>query len=281
MGHEEIKPAEAKSKTVIDKAAEWIARNPYMVLGLAVIGVLGGMASIFALPYAAFPWRFGPRHDLSYCIAPIRTPIVQISKPSDVSISYKGVPVTGNVTAALVAIWNDGREPIRREEFLTPITLRLPDNVRILELSALKVSRSIVGFSMVHSNAPASSATLDWKILEHNDGVLLQIVYSGNTDTRISLDGTIVGQNAIHFQSVLPNKSAPRTVMLAVIFLGVWLFCVRTILRVFRVLKASKLVLRWIAAIVILFFGTGAFVLSLMFYMLMCRGWMDTTPFDF
>jgi hypothetical protein len=281
MESEEAKSPQAAPKSVIDRAAEWIARNPYMVLGLAAIAVLGGLASIFALPYAAFPWRFGPKRDLSYCIAPIRTPIVQTSKPSDVAISYKGLPVTGNVTAAQVAIWNDGREPIRREDLLTPIVLRLPDNVNILELTALKVSRAIAGFSMAQSNAPATIAALDWRILEHNDGVFLQIVYAGNTEARISLQGVIVGQDAVHLVTTLTNRSAPRSFVVGFILFACWLFCVRAILNTLRLLKGRKWAVRVIGTIVIFAFAMGACVLTLMSYLLVSRGFVNTTPFGF
>jgi hypothetical protein len=79
---------------------------------LGLIGCFGSLASIIGLPFAVFPWLASPQRDLRYIVNPVRTPIVQTAKPSEVSVLYKGRPVSGNVTAVQVAIWNAGREPV-------------------------------------------------------------------------------------------------------------------------------------------------------------------------
>jgi hypothetical protein len=193
---------------------------------LGFLGFLGSIASIIALVLSIFPWLSSPKRELCYCINPVRTPFVQTTNLSAVSVYYKGVRVNGNVTAAHIAIWNAGREPIRREDILSPITLLVggeaswhywtkrdhtgglhgsnmgPDWVTeptILEVTFLKPSRSECEFKADNTNDEMTFEGLlglDWKILEHNDGALIQIVYAGTQYMPIELEGTIIGQKS-------------------------------------------------------------------------------------
>src|SRR5258705_12586636 len=90
----------------------FISAHPFGVC----VAFLGALASIIALMLGFFPWMVAPHRNLVYSINRVRTPIVQSSAPSDVSISYKGKPINGNVTAVQIGIWNAGREPIRSED---------------------------------------------------------------------------------------------------------------------------------------------------------------------
>src|SRR4051812_48789711 len=91
--------------------------------GYLLFGVVAGMASIFAFGATPFPWLFSAKRELVYSVNAVRTPIVQTAKESPVTVSYRGTPVEGNVTAVQIAIWNAGREPIRHEDILSPIIL--------------------------------------------------------------------------------------------------------------------------------------------------------------
>jgi hypothetical protein len=117
---------------------------------------LGAVASIIGLVFSVFPWLAASRKDLSFCINPVRTPIVQIAKQSDVSVSYRGIPVIGNVTAVQIAIWNAGREPIKGDDVLRPIILHMATN-QIMEASILKTTRDVSEFQLV-SNSIASNS---------------------------------------------------------------------------------------------------------------------------
>jgi hypothetical protein len=154
---------------------------------------LGAVASIIGLVFSVFPWLAASRKDLSFCINPVRTPIVQIAKQSDVSVSYRGIPVIGNVTAVQIAIWNAGRERIKGDDVLRPIILHMATN-QIMEASILKTTRDVSEFQLVSNSIVSNSIGMKWRILEKNDGALLQIVYSGGMDVPLELDGVLVGQ---------------------------------------------------------------------------------------
>jgi hypothetical protein len=160
---------------------------------LGFIGCLGSLASIIGLLFSFFPWWSAPKKDLSFCINPVRTPIVQIAKRSDVSVSYKGKAVDGDVTAVQIAIWNAGREPIKADDVLKPIILHTATN-QIIESLILKTTRNVCEFQLTSNNIGSNSIGMKWRILEHDDGALLQIVYSGDSDVPLTLDGILVGQ---------------------------------------------------------------------------------------
>jgi hypothetical protein len=284
--HEDMEAADFKGMPTKPKGGrilEFFRQHPL----LGFLGCLGSIASIVALPYTVFPWLGGPKRDLSYCIAPIRVPIVQSVKTSDVTVSYRGQPVSGNVTAVQIAIWNAGREPIRGDDLLTPVVLHTPEDVVMMEVAPLKITRDVIGFKLATTKAPSSAATLSWKILEHNDGVVLQVVYAGSVGVPLKLEGTIIGQQSPHEKSAAHVGKVPLLQRALVLFLPLcMLFSANLIVKdVFRGLRSDwKNRLRRVAIIrglaglglvagcvyVVWFFGTA-------FY----RASVTVTPFDF
>ncbi len=259
---------------------------------LGFLGCLGSLASIMALPFAVFPSLVAPKRELSFCVNPVRTPIVQTAKSSDVSILYKGHRVAVDVTAVQVAVWNSGREPIKAPDCLSPVTLRIPDGVQLLDAKPLSISRSVLGFEMkplltavlTNSSDPNSipqfsdtSITLSWKILEHNDGALIQIVYVGDSSVPLSLQGTIVGQKQPY--EVKSSNVARKEIaeFLKYPVTGVALFIIAAILTNVRIKSRVGL------------FGTRMVVVIGMVILLMCAfsaldSWGNRhshTPFGF
>ena len=160
---------------------------------LGLIGCLGSFASIIALPFGVFPWLAAPKRELSFCINPVRIPIVQIARRSDVSVLYKGKATTGDVTAMQIAVWNAGRESIKSDDVLRPIILRMETN-QIMESSILKFTRDVSEFQIDTNRISSNAFGMKWRILEKNDGALFQIVYSGNPEAPLTVDGIIQGQ---------------------------------------------------------------------------------------
>ena len=170
----------------------FISAHPFGVC----VAFLGAVASIVALILGVFPWLTAPHRHLVYRINPVRTPIVQTTAPSDVSILYKGKPVSGNVTAVQIAIWNAGREPIKSEDILRNIVIQVGTN-QIMEAKIVKSSREVCEFQFDSNKVAFSSMGVTWRILEKNDGASVQLVYSGTPDVKVSVEGTIVGERVV------------------------------------------------------------------------------------
>src|SRR6266702_8515767 len=119
-----------------NKFLHFISTHPFGVC----VAFIASLATIGGIPLSIYLYNAVPRRELTYCIYPVRTSIVQSTNISDVTVSYKGHQINGNVSAAQVAIWNAGREPIRPDDILSPIILSIPDS-EILDFKSMKVSR--------------------------------------------------------------------------------------------------------------------------------------------
>jgi hypothetical protein len=91
-----------------------------------VYGAITGICSIIGLPLSIFLY-FAARDvpNLSYYESPSRTSIVAAEDTSKLKVQYDGQDIQGNLSAALVTIWNAGRKPILNSDFLTPLTFRM------------------------------------------------------------------------------------------------------------------------------------------------------------
>ena len=105
--------------------------------------------------------------------------------------------IKGDVTAAQVAIWNDGTESIRPENVLSPVCILLHPSVTILEAKIRKVSRGVIGAAVNVSRLTDGVVPVTWKILEHNDGAVIQLIFAGSTETDIAVDGIVEGQPTV------------------------------------------------------------------------------------
>jgi len=187
--------SEATSKQR-SKVLQFFSNHPL----LGMLGALGSVASIVALPLAI--WPITPKRELTFYVNPVRTPIVQALKSSDLSVSYKGIVVTGDVTVAQIAIWNAGKEPIRSEDILKSAMLLTSSNCPILETVVLTPARDVTDFKIDFAKGMTGHVGLSWRILEEDDGAVLQIVYAGKPNQKISLDAAVVGQKT-------PTEASP------------------------------------------------------------------------
>jgi hypothetical protein len=132
----------------------------------------------------------------TFYVGPTRARIVDTSIPAppQMQVLYKGKDLNANVSAAVVYFWNDGRLPIKAEDVLEPLTIELDPTCEIIDARILKVSRAVTKFAKGEiSDTARNSLPVSFGILERNDGAVLQIIYSGDPDTTLSLRGIIVG----------------------------------------------------------------------------------------
>lgn len=146
--------------------------------------------SIISLIFAICVWRLNVRErNLTYYVSPTRTPIVQKGNLDNFSITFMGTQITNDLSAAEIQIWNQGKLAIRKSDILKPVTLRTENGEPIYK-SITQQSRDGIGFNIINSTNPKQSVlTFDWNILEHNDGIKIQIIHAGNVNLPITVDG--------------------------------------------------------------------------------------------
>jgi hypothetical protein len=159
------------------------------------IGVLGSIFSVVGVGLAIYFYFGGARsRKLTYAVNPVKTIVVKAGEASTLRVLHGDQDIKGDVTAAQVAIWNDGTESIRPENVLSPISIVLRPSAPILEAKVRKVSRAVIGAAIDTSRLADGAVPVTWKILEHNDGAVIQLIFAGPTETDIAVDGTVEGQ---------------------------------------------------------------------------------------
>ena len=98
---------------------------------------------------------------------------------------------------AQVAIWNQGKLPIKDTDVLKPIVLFTADKSPILEATIRKVSREVTNLQLQTNEVQNGRVTVAWKILEQDDGGIIQLIYAGSPEVDIRPDGVIEGQKEI------------------------------------------------------------------------------------
>jgi hypothetical protein len=73
----------------------------------------------------------------------------------------------------------------------TTVTLVLPENVILLDFRVLKISRSVVNFSMARCDE--QSIKIFFNFLDKNDGVAIELKHTGDKEIIPRIDGTILG----------------------------------------------------------------------------------------
>ena len=181
---------------------KWLS-NPY--LGLLGV-VLSGLALLVAL-YGYFTAQ--TYRELKYAVAPERTILIDSRKASDFKINFKGNAVSSDVTSAIITVWNDGTEAIRKENILRPVAITLGNSKPILEAKALRTSRPETGFALDRSRLQDGTVTLNWGILDRRDGAVIQIIYAGGPEVALKVNGAIEGSQEIGEYSLQKPSRGP------------------------------------------------------------------------
>ena len=161
--------------------------HPGVSLIIALIGIFGAVFGVYAY-FASIQ-----KPDLTCFVSPTRAPIVQKGNLENFSVTYLGNQIAGDLSGAEVQIWNSGKEPIRADDILDPIVIRMGNNEPIYQ-TTITPTRKEIGYSY---NDATNNIKIGWKIMEQNDGIKIQIIYGGGVNLPIVVDGTIVGQKHI------------------------------------------------------------------------------------
>lgn len=161
-----------------------------------IIGVIVGVIGIMVGAY--FYYKSNRERNISIMSTKNRAVLVDAHRPSDLQVSFKGQTVTeGSVFVARIVVWNSGDAPVRREHILSPLKVIVPSTSRILTATISKQSRSIVQPVVKISDSDATTADLDWFILEPSDGFCIDLVVHGEPKLQLGLEGFVEGVDRI------------------------------------------------------------------------------------
>ena len=142
----------------------------------------------------------GTHRDLTYFVHPGKTGVVRTGQSSRINILLDGRPITEDVTAARIAIWNNGEESIREHHLLGShyLLIKTGEDNPIIDANISKVSRDeIVKLTLDYSEVDAGQLGVKWEILEKDDMAILQLIYFGDEKTPITASAIVEQQGEI------------------------------------------------------------------------------------
>jgi hypothetical protein len=181
----------SEMSTVLWGVLSWFAANPLVGFVSFVVGIVSLAATFY------FGVESLHKRDLRLYVSPVRTLIARSGRTSDLRVLYKGQLVSTDVTALQVGLWNEGNESIKPEHVLEPIILQTVPQVPILEAKLHYVSRNITNVSLDTTHLADGTVGINWRILEHNDGAVIQLIIAGPFEEGIIAKGSLEGQSTI------------------------------------------------------------------------------------
>jgi hypothetical protein len=115
-------------------------------------------------------------------------------KIDGVEIKFSGFsePVS-NLTVTKLVFWNAGAGTITKKDVLPSpdlLCIQIVRPYKILDASTLHVINSENGFDVTRSRE-RDKATVKFEYMNHNEGVIIEVIHTGTKDEDVRLEGTI------------------------------------------------------------------------------------------
>jgi hypothetical protein len=160
-----------------------------------IVVILSSVANLIAVPMAFYFYYAGIRApNLTFHFHPVRTTIVKAGGASALKVLFAGSEVQSDITAVQIAFWNAGKEPIPAISVLAPVQVKTEKSVPILEATLRKTSRPLSQIALDETQLANGIIGMKWKILEQDDGGIIQLIYAGSVENKLSVSGAIIGQ---------------------------------------------------------------------------------------
>lgn len=144
----------------------------------------------------------------TFYVDPTRTTILDKANAANAPLlllKSNGDTITSDVTSVYFYFFNQGEETIKQENIYAPLKIVLSDHAEILDFKVLKVARPVSGIE-VYRDTLGNSLNLKLKAMEKDDGLVGQIIFEGNKNATIGLEGGIEGvkEFSTHLWSIDP-----------------------------------------------------------------------------
>jgi hypothetical protein len=126
---------------------------------------------------------------------PIRTTILDHANAADAPLTLltsKGDTITSDVVSVYIYFFNQGEETIKYENVYAPLKVKLDTNSRILDFKIIKSARTVSGID-VTIDSTNTFLNIRFRALEKDDGFVGQVIFAGNKDAQLFIEGGIDG----------------------------------------------------------------------------------------
>jgi hypothetical protein len=152
----------------------------------------------------------------TFYVDPVRTIIIDQANAADAPLQLlkpNHDTIHADVVSAYFYFFNQGKETIKRENVYSPIKIKVKDS-EILYFKVLKTSRDISGVRLSKDTVDNSLA-IDFNALEKDDGVVGQIIFEGDKDAPLIIEGGV--DRVKYFRS--EQESIPPLYILIALFI--------------------------------------------------------------
>jgi hypothetical protein len=153
----------------------------------------------------------------TFYVDPVRTTIIDKSNVVGAPLLLlraNGDTISSDVVSVYFYFFNQGEETIKHENVYAPLKIKVGDKATILDYKMLKTSRDVSGISLSHDTINNAIA-IQFKALEKDDGFAGQIIFEGDKNASVQIEGGIDGTK--EFSNEL--TSIPPFYFLVAIFL--------------------------------------------------------------
>jgi len=190
---------------------------------------IGGIGTVVGIVSLFLYFSGKQSRHLEFNLNPAKAIVVKAGQASKLAVSYGGSPINSDITAAQIALWNQGNLSIKPDNILQPIAI-VVDGAQILEATIRKNSRSVTALKLDSSEVQKGRLGVSWQILEHGDGALIQVIYTGTPEANVRVEGVIEGQGIIGIKSfnygskflgILPENTTVLVMSVLYVLVGV------------------------------------------------------------
>jgi hypothetical protein len=194
-----------------------------------IFGTLSFIIALFSLALMVHFYSVGKlKKDLKFYSHPIKIEIAKSGYSAPLEIFYNNEKVNEDITAFQIAIWNDGKLPIEESDILEGIILSTDPKTPILDASIKKVTRDVINLSLDKQHYRDGYIPISWRILEKNDGGIIQVIIAGKPTVQPSIRGIIKGQGSIEMLGLSIKVKGPDEQYISdinlIIYLRKWIW---------------------------------------------------------
>lgn len=164
-------------------------------LGIPIVALIGYLLGIFGTIFGVWTYFDSKvNSNLTAKLNPVKTIVVKSGQASKLQTIFDNKIIQTDVTAVQLGIWNRGKKPIPSSDILEVVTIQTENNTPILEATLLNQTRPVNQIQLHTEEMQQGKIAVSWKIMEKNDGALIQLIYAGDTTTTVRVSGVIVDQ---------------------------------------------------------------------------------------
>jgi len=158
-----------------------------------IISILLGIAGLI-VGGLTYLWS---QHEPAISFKTTTIPIVERTADAPFSIiDENGRPVSGNVFALTATIWNSGDASIDEQAVRTPLTIKLNENVSILDIRIEYASSNNVS-EFKFDSLSKNSVKIKWRYFDPSEGFRIKFIYSAKQASDLKIEGKIYGVKSV------------------------------------------------------------------------------------